>query len=135
VELQHDPLGARRPSVLVRRVREEAGVLKDAYRQERRGGYGPIDFLLDEILEGAKAMEEDLLARGGRFIAPLTRARDARGRLDPLMQDRARVSPAVRGQWRSVRSALDDLTTEFNGLGVPGIYEREAAPPRPPGPR
>lgn len=128
LELQYDPLGDRRPSLLVRRVREEAEALKDTYRQERRGGYGPVDFQVDEIIAGARAMEQDLTARGARFGEHLARARQARWRVDPLMQDRARVSPRVREQWRTLRRVLDELAGEFDRHGTQGIYDREAAP-------
>lgn len=130
LEVQVDPIGDRRPSTLVQRLRDQTETVKDAYRQQRRGGYGPIDYFIDELLKSGEAMDGDLRSQGGQFATHMARARDAGINLDPLMHDRGRVSPAVQQRWGAVRDTLTSLLREFSGLGVPGIYEQEATPTR-----
>jgi len=130
LEVQVDPIGDRRPSTLVRRLRAQTDALKDTYRQQRKGGYGPIDFFIDELIKSGESMDQDLAHQGGRFNTPLARARDAGINLDPLIQGRSQVSPAVQQRWWAVRDTLRHLLQEFSALGIPGIYEQEATPTR-----
>lgn len=130
LEVQVDPVGDRRPSTMVRRLREQTAGLKDAYRQQRRGGYGPIDYFLDEIEKGGEALDEDVRRQGGQLGIHLARVRDAAVNLDPSMRDRGKVSPGVQHRWQVLRAHIADLVNEWVGLGVAGVYQQEAVPTR-----
>ena len=123
IELQYDPLGDRRPSTMVQQLRNELEGLKDAYRNERKGGYGPIDFNLGELARAADGMDEDLRRKGGAFGTHVAKAQEATGTLDPLFA-RARMSPNVHGRWGTVRATLRNIVTEFGLLGNQGIYKQ-----------
>jgi hypothetical protein len=125
-DVQYDPIGDVRPSMLVGRLRQNVADFKWTWQVQRKGGFGPVDYQISLLEKAADAMEEDLAAKAGRFPQELQKAYDAGSQIVGLLA--GRTSREVQEKWRPLRTTLNTLASEYRGADSAAIYAREATP-------
>jgi hypothetical protein len=125
-EVQYDPIGDVRPSVLVDRLRQNVADFKWTWQVQRKGGFGPVDHQIAQLEKAADAMAEDLRTQAGAFRGELERAYSAGPQIVGLLG--GRTSAAVQERWRPLRTTLNTLVSEYRGAASAAVYAREATP-------